>query len=81
MGDYSACIRSRVNAKLGFKNFYMYGAVEVGTGEAFSLLLPKVNTDLMNLFLKEMSMHYKDDKLTVIMDGAGWHKSKSSLLI
>jgi transposase len=61
--------------KLGFQNFYVYGAVEPSSGEVFSLTLPKVNTEAMNLFLHQMSGCYKDDEILILMDGAGWHKS------
>jgi len=29
----------------------------------------------MNVFLAELSQEYSSDKLALIMDGAGWHKS------
>jgi transposase len=72
--------RSRVAVKLGFKNFYAYSAIEVKTGEAFNLILPKVNTELMNVYLQEMSKHYLEENITLIMDGAGWHKSKKLII-
>ena len=62
--------------KLGFKNFYLYSAVEVGTGEHFTLEIPQVNTVCFNIFLQEFSKDYPDDKILLVMDGAGWHKSK-----
>ena len=68
--------RSRVAVKLGFKNFYVYSSVEPKTGEVFSLILPKVNTELMNIYLQKMSTYYKGEQITLVMDGAGWHKSK-----
>ncbi len=34
----------------------------------------------MNLFLLELSQTYKDDKLTLVLDGAGWHKSKKLII-
>lgn len=42
------------------------------------MLLPYVNTDCMNLYLEELSnnLRIKDKEAVVIMDGAGWHKSK-----
>ena len=46
----------------------------------FSLALPKVNTELMNLFLHEMSERYKSEKILMVMDGAGWHKSKKLIV-
>jgi len=68
--------RSCVNMKLGFKNFYVYGAVEPSTGELFSLILPEANSDWMNLFLRELYQNYPNDKIVLVVDGAGWHKSK-----
>jgi transposase len=68
--------RSRIKIKLGFKNFYIYAAVEPSSGEVFSLMLPKVNTELMNLFLEKMAERYQGEKIALVMDGAGWHKSK-----
>lgn len=31
----------------------------------------------MNVFLSELAKEYPFDKIALIMDGAGWHKSKS----
>ena len=72
-------LRSSVKVKHGFKNCYVYGEVEPSSGEMFSLMLPEVNTELMNLFLQEMSGCYKDEKIVLVIDGAGLHKSKNSL--
>ena len=72
--------RSAVKVKLGFKSFYVYGAVEPASGKLFSWLLPKVNTEFMNLFLEKMSEYYQDDQIMLIMDGAGWHKSKNLII-
>ena len=65
-----------VKAKQGYKNFYVYTSVDIRNGESFSLLLPEVNTKMMNLYLEELSKEYKDKKILLIMDQAGWHKSK-----
>lgn len=72
--------RSRVRVKLGFKNFYVYSSVEPKVGESFSLILPKVNTDHMNIYLESLSQKYKDEKINLVMDGAGWHKSKKLIV-
>jgi len=64
-----------VKVKLGFKNFYLYSAINPKTGEDFTLLLPKVNTDCMNVFLEEMVKKEQDKSIIMIMDGAGWHSS------
>jgi len=42
--------------------------------------LPYVNTDCFNLYLEELSSQYKDKKIILIVDGAGWHKSKDLII-
>ncbi|OYZ35991.1 MAG: hypothetical protein B7Y25_08620 [Alphaproteobacteria bacterium 16-39-46] len=54
-GWFPKGVRRRINVKLGFKNFYVYGAIEPASGEAFTLLLPSVNTEAMSVFLKEFA--------------------------
>lgn len=54
---------------------YAYGAVEPLTGENFFLIMPYCNTDCMNVFLKELSVTYPNDKIILACDGAAWHKS------
>jgi transposase len=68
--------RTEIKVKLGFQNFYLYSAVNPKTGDSFSLTLPKVNTICMNIFLKEMAERLKGAPTIIVMDGAGWHKSK-----
>jgi hypothetical protein len=74
-GWFKRGIRSRIRIKL-YKNFYVYTAVSPKDGDEFSLILPKVNTDFMNVFLAEMAGKHVNEKVLLIMDGAGWHKSK-----
>ena len=66
--------------KLGFKNFYLYSAIELGTGDNLTLELPYVNTDCLNIFLDQLSKFYPNNKILLVMDGAGWHKSKKLVL-
>jgi len=61
---------------LGYQNFYLYSSVDIKDGSNFSLILSNVNTENMNIFLLHMSKEYKNDKMILIMDRAGWHKSK-----
>jgi transposase len=68
--------RSTVKIKLGYENFYLYSSVDIKDGDNFSLILSNVNTENMNIFLLHMSKEYKNDKMILIMDRAGWHKSK-----
>ena len=56
---------------------YLYAAVEPAGGESAALLAPNVNTGTMNAFLKILDAERKaDEHFVLIMDGAGWHKSK-----
>ena len=66
--------------KLGFKNFYLYTAVSPKTGKDFTLIAPNVNTDCMNVFLQQMSQWLGDQKAIIVLDQAGWHKSKTLLI-
>ena len=63
--------------KLGYKNFYIYGAANPFTGNNFNLLLPKVNTECMNIFLQELVKEVGSKQIIMVVDGAGWHKSKN----
>ena len=68
--------RTTVPVKLGFQNFYIYSAVAPKSGKDHSLLMPYVNTECMNVFLDHMSKELKGKEILLVMDGAGWHKSK-----
>ena len=56
---------------------YAYGAVNIVDGQWDSLILPQVNTDCMQIFLDEISTRYPNDRIVMVLDGAGWHKSKA----
>lgn len=62
--------------KPGYSNFYAYSAVDVENGDDFSLLLPGVNTDIMNLFLACFRKAFSQQRILLVMDQAGWHISK-----
>ena len=55
---------------------YAYGAVSIGDGQFESLVLSGCNTDNMQIFLDEISQRHAQEKILMVMDGAGWHKSK-----
>lgn len=65
-----------VKVKQGFKNFYMYSSINPNTGEDYSLILSCVDTEMMNLYLKKFSLAYRKESIVLVMDQAGWHKSK-----
>ncbi len=60
----------------GYQNFYVYSAVAPGDQEAFSLFLPWVNTEMMNLYLDELAKAYSGARILLIWDQAGWHCAK-----
>ena len=69
---------SRPIAKVrqGYKSFYVYSAVCPGTGEDVTLFLPWADTDMMNIFLKKMEEKLEGRKCLMVLDGAGWHRSR-----
>jgi putative transposase len=56
---------------------YAYGAVSPMNGESFFLVLPKANTECMNIFLEELSKAYPDAMILLIIDNASWHRSNT----
>jgi len=59
---------------------YAFGAVDPIDGENFFLVLPKSDTDCMNIFLHEISKTYPNDYIIMALDNATWHKSKSLVI-
>lgn len=56
---------------------YAYAAVSVADGKLDSLILPHVNTICMQIFLDEIAARYPDERIIMVVDGAGWHNSDS----
>ncbi|HPV27815.1 MAG TPA: IS630 family transposase [Bacteroidales bacterium] len=63
-----------------YQNFYVYSAVAPGDGDSFHLLLPFVNTEMMQTYLDEFSQSLGEKEIILIMDQAGWHKSKDLVI-
>lgn len=56
---------------------YVYAAVEPATGMSSAIIAPSVNTETMNAFLNVLSSEVNaTDSVILIMDQAGWHRSK-----
>jgi transposase len=66
----------KIKKKDGYESFYVYSSVSPYSGKDFNLFLPEVNTAMMNIYLRELSKEYSDKEIMMIMDQAGWHKSK-----
>jgi len=57
---------------------YLYASVCPTTGESSALLAPSVNTEYMNAHLAFISEQVGPDRhIVLVLDGAGWHKSKT----
>ena len=69
--------RPLVHAMLTQQYTYAYGAVSPQDGAFDSLVLPHVNSECMQVFLDEIANRYPNDNVIMVLDGAGWHKSKS----
>lgn len=39
--------------------------------------MPYANTEMMNIFLQQVAVDFKEYKLIIQVDQAGWHKSKA----
>lgn len=58
---------------------YAYTFVHPQNGDSFWLLMPSVNTVIMNITLKEFAEYCNpnNDKIIILLvDGAGWHTSQ-----
>jgi len=49
-------------------------------GKMTSLILRCANTEMMNLFLQEVAQDFKDFFVIMLVDQAGWHKSKKLII-
>ncbi len=74
-GWFERGVRTPVNIKLGFQNFYVYSAISSTNGYNFSLLLPEVNSSNMNIYLERLAKSLRGKKVILVLDGAAWHKS------
>lgn len=72
--------RPVVKAMLTHEYTYAYGAVSPVDGRFDSLVLPQVNGECMQVFLNEISGRYPNENIIMIVDGAGWHKSRALAL-
>jgi transposase len=70
-------IRPRVPKQVVRVFVYVYAAISAVLGKMTALILPYANTEMMSLFLEEVSKDFKDYFVIMLTDGAGWHKSKS----
>ena len=72
--------RPVVKAMLSHQYVYAYAAVSPLDGKLDSLVLPEVNSGCMQVFLTEVASRYPSENIVMVLDGAGWHKSKSLVM-
>lgn len=66
--------RPRLPADQRYQNAYLFGAICPLRGIGVALVLPKANTNAMQLHLDEISRHVaRKAHAVVIMDRAAWH--------
>jgi len=68
--------RTQLPYNLGYKNFYLYSAVNPLNGNNLSLILPNVDTINFNIFLEEFAKTTNNSNVILVVDGASWHRSK-----
>jgi len=56
---------------------YVFAAICAELGRMSSLILPRADTEMMNLFLQQVAEDFSDSFVVMILDQAGWHFSKS----
>ena len=66
--------------KDGYKSFYIFSSVCPFSGDDFHLFMPEVNTDMMSIYLRELSKAYTTKTILLIMDQAGWHRSRDLVI-
>jgi hypothetical protein len=69
--------RPMCDTAIGREYTYAYGAVSPGDGAWDSLILPRGDTECMQIFLDEVSGRHPGDRIVMALDGAGWHRSRS----
>jgi transposase len=69
--------RPRAVRQTQYDYLWVIGAVCPETGQAEGLLSPRLNTDVINIFLEQFSQTLADDEHAVMVwDGAGFHRAK-----
>jgi hypothetical protein len=73
-------IRPLVGQQIVREYVYAYAAVAPKLGKMTALVLPYANTQMMNLFLEQVSKEFKDYFLVMQVDGAAWHCSHNLVI-
>lgn len=71
--------RPRTCGRTKYEWLYVYGFARPSTGQTFTVILPRVNTDHMRTALAAFASHADPDGtkiLLLVVDNAGWHRAK-----
>jgi hypothetical protein len=68
-------VRPLVAKQLVRESVYAYAAVAPSLGQMTSLVLPDANTEMMNLFLEQVSQEFAEYFILLQVDRTGWHRS------
>jgi hypothetical protein len=70
--------RAKVGNQIIRQYTYAYLTVCPETGEHFSLILPYVNQNCMDIFTNEVSKVFGNYRIVMAMDRASWHKVENN---
>jgi transposase len=70
-------VRPQVPRQLVREYVYVFSAVAPRLGRMTSLILPRTNTAMMNLFLAHVAQEFADYFIVMQVDRAGWHRAKT----
>ena len=56
---------------------YVFGAVSPWDGRLVTTIEPKANTQAMTRFLADTAAAFPDERILMVLDGAGWHVAKA----
>jgi transposase len=73
-------VRPQVPRQIVREYTYVYAAVAPEEGKMTFLILPYTNTEMMNLFLKQVSKDFSSYFIVMQVDQAGWHGSKDLVI-
>jgi transposase len=73
-------IRPQVPRQIVREYTYVYAAVAPKEGKMTFLILPYTNTEMMNMFLKQVSEDFSSYFIIMQVDQAGWHGSKDLVI-
>jgi transposase len=69
-------IRPHVPRQIVREFVYVFAAVCAKLGRLTALILPRANTEMMNLFLEQLAQDFRGYFIILLVDQAGWHRAK-----